>query len=467
MSKQSLLHWINEHHSSFTNMALKIWEHPELAYSEKYASNLQISVLKEAGFSIERSIGDVETAFLAEYGSGQPVIGILGEFDALPGLSQKVSAIRDEVLPYGPGHGCGHNLLGTAGVEAVLALKNAIDQEDLIGTIRYYGCPAEEELSGKTFMARAGAFGDLDCALTWHPGTSNEAMNYSLQAMTSMKFYFKGKTAHAGIAPHAGRSALDAVELMNVGSNYMREHVLDGSRIHYCITNGGLVPNVVPDEASVWYYLRGVTKDYVKSMQDRLQKIAKGAAMMTETEVSWEILASPYETFPNQILNDQMYENMLQLGSPIFTEEEQVFAQDLVNTLDPTIFEIPKNTIGTVEGELLSNTLQNNKHLIGTTIGGSTDVGDVCWITPVGQIMTTCAPVGVQFHTWQATASFGSSIGIKGMHFAAKTLALTAYDLLLNKDNILDNAKKEFNERTKGRIYVPGIPEEVKAPSTR
>jgi aminobenzoyl-glutamate utilization protein B len=455
LSKQNLLQWFEEHQASFSDMARKIWEHPEMSYEEKYASNLQMVELKEEGFTIETSIGGIQTAFMAEYGSGKPIIGILGEYDALPGLSQTVSPSRQEVIPNGPGHGCGHNLLGTAGVEAVVAIKKAIEQEGLIGTIRYYGCPAEELLSGKTFMARAGAFDDLDCVLTWHPGTANEITNSSLQAMTSIKFNFKGTTAHAGVAPHAGRSALDAVELMNVGSNYMREHVPDGSRIHYVITNGGLAPNIVPGEASVWYYLRAATKDIVKEMQNRLQKIAQGAAMMTETEVTWEILASPYETFPNEILNDLLYDNMLQLNELIYTEEEKSFAKDLAGTLNT------KNMIENEVEELLPTNCLNNKSLIGTTFGASTDVGDVCWIKPVGQIMTTCAPVGVQFHTWQATASFGSSIGIKGMHYAAKTMALTAYDLLLNKDNVLEKAKAEFNASTKGKQYVPGIPKET------
>lgn len=457
LCKQNILQWINEHHPSFTDMAQKIWENPELSYGEIYASELQISRLIEAGFDIKKRIGNVQTAFVAEYGTGKPIIGILGEFDALPGLSQKVSPAREEVVQNGPGHGCGHNLLGTAGVEAVLALKQVMDQARLPGTIRYYGCPAEEELSGKTFMARAGAFDDLDCALTWHPGTSNEVTNNSLQAMTSMKFYFKGITAHAGAAPHAGRSALDAVELMNVGSNYMREHILDGSRIHYCITNGGLTPNIVPDKASVWYYLRGATKKIVKEMEKRLQKIAQGAALMTETEITWEIVASPYETFSNDTLNDLIYDNMLQISSQEFTEEEISFTKELVSTLN-TNSEV---RLEEFMEEVLPIACQNNKLLKGTTFGASTDVGDVCWITPVGQFMTTCAPAGVQFHTWQATASFGSSIGFKGMHFAAKTMALTLYDLLLNKDNVLEKAKKEFISSTKGKTYVPGIPDSM------
>lgn len=463
MSKENILEWIQSNQEMFTEMAQKIWENPQIAYEEMFAADLQMTTLKEAGFTIRTSIGGAPTAFVAEYGSGHPIIGILGEYDALPGLSQTVSAVHTEVVPNGPGHGCGHNLLGTAGVEAIMAVKEAMDDRGIKGTIRYYGCPAEEVLSGKTFMAREGVFDDLDCALTWHPASSNFVANMSMQAMVSVKFYFKGITAHAAGAPHAGRSALDAVELMNVGSNFMREHMLDGSRIHYVITNGGLAPNIVPDQASVWYYLRAATKEQVDEMLRRVKKIAKGAAMMTETEVRSEILAFAYETLPNDVLNDVMYENMKQAGEIHFTESELEFARELVGTVDPSIVEMSKKQFGGQIDELLPTTLDYYRHLKGVSVGGSTDVGDVSWITPVGQIMTTCSPVGVQAHSWQATAAYGSSIGIKGMHFAAKSMALSLYDLLSNQDLIVQ-AREEFAKATLGKPYIPGIPEEVEPP---
>jgi aminobenzoyl-glutamate utilization protein B len=458
MSKQNILQFIGSYQSEFTDMAKKIWDHPQVAYEEKYASDLQISKLKEEGLTITSPIGGISTAFVAEYGTGKPIIGILGEYDALPGLSQKIGAVQEQVVSNGPGHGCGHNLLGTAGVEAVIALKKIMEENILSGTIRYYGCPAEEVLSGKTFMARAGVFTDLDCALTWHPWTSNQVVNRSMQAMVSIKFNFKGIPAHAAASPHAGRSALDAVEIINIGANYLREHVPDGSRIHYVITNGGLAPNIVPEHASVWYYLRAATKDQVEDMLRRVQKIAQGAALITETEVNSEMEAFAYNTLPNDALNDLMYENMQESDSLRFTKEEQSFAQDLVKTIAPNILS------GNTADELLPITYQNDKQTKGKTMLGSTDVGDVSWITPVGTIMTTCAPVGVQLHSWQATSSFGSSIGIKGMHFAAKTMALSAYDLLLNKDNVLDRIKEEFQKSTEGKPYVPGIPDEVNPP---
>lgn len=447
MSKIDILSWLEQHQHTFTEMAQQIWDHPQLAYEEEYASHLQMDALKDAGFSVQNPVNGMKTAFIAEYGNGKPIIGILGEFDALPGLSQKANAVQEEVSPGEPGHGCGHNLLGTAGVEAVIALKEKMTAENLQGTIRYYACPAEEVLSGKTYMAKAGVFDDLDCALTWHPGSANTVMNKSLQAMVSIKFHFKGTTAHAAAAPHAGRSALDSVEIMNVGTNYLREHIRDGARIHYVITNGGLAPNIVPEDASVWYFLRGGTKDEVEDMLRRVKNIAKGAALMNETEVESEILAFPYETLPNDRLNHCMYGNMEASDPMIFTEAEQAFAEQLVQTIH--------NSEKT--DEILPTTISYGAYEAGASIPGSTDVGDVSWIVPTGSVNTTCAPVGVALHSWQATASFGTSIGYKGMHLAASTMALTAFDLLQNKGNILEQAQDEFEQRTNGRKYVAGV----------
>ncbi|WP_413377632.1 amidohydrolase [Alkalihalobacillus sp. 1P02AB] len=463
MGKQKIVQVINSNQSEFTDMAKKIWNHPQVAYEEEYASSLQMSKLEEEGFTIQSNIAGISTAFVAEYGGGKPIIGILGEYDALPGLSQHVSTVKEAIISDGPGHGCGHNLLGTAGVEAVVALKKVMKEEGLSGTIRYYGCPAEEVLSGKTFMAREGVFHDLDCALTWHPGNSNTIINMSMQAVVSVKFHFKGITAHAASAPHAGRSALDGVELMNTGANYLREHVPDGSRIHYIITNGGLAPNVVPDEASVWYYLRGASKDKVDQLLRRVEKIAEGAAMMTETNVESEILAFAYETRPNQHLNELMYDNMEKYTDLVFTADEQAFAKQLVSSIDQSV-EKATGLFGSTVNELLPTNVQYNRELNGQSVGGSTDVGDVSWITPTGMVSTTCAPVGVQLHSWQATSSFGSTIGYKGMHLAAQIMSLTAYDLLNNKESVLEKAKDEFMRSSNGRQYVAGIPKEIKPP---
>ncbi|WP_312115114.1 amidohydrolase [Brevibacillus reuszeri] len=462
MAKSDLTSWIEANEHRFTDISRQIWEKPELGYTESFASELQISTLQEAGFHIRTGIGDVATSFIAEYGSGHPIIGILGEFDALPGLSQEVSPAYQPLVQNGPGHGCGHNLLGTAGVEAVIALKDRMDAEKIKGTIRYYGCAAEELLSGKTFMARAGAFDDLDCALTWHPGSANTTSNVRFQALSAIEFYFSGVTAHAGSAPHLGRSALDAVELMNVGANYMREHVPDGTRIHYQITNGGMAPNIVPDNASVYYFLRGASRKQVDELQARLIKIAQGATMMTETSVRWDIKAGCYDTLPNLVLNEHMYLQAADAGQMEFTEEEESFAKSLCQTIAAVATETEK--AGNREDILLDSAFYHDLKQVGKSVGASTDVGDVSWITPVGQVTTTCAPRGVQVHTWQATASFGSTLGMKGMHHAAKIMAMTAYDLLHNEDGVLDRAKAEFVESTKGFTYRAGIPDDVKPP---
>ncbi|WP_353625848.1 amidohydrolase [Bacillus sp. JCM 19041] len=273
MSKEMVTAWLENEKQRFEKMAKDIWDHPQIAYEETYAASLQMKQLETAGFSVQANVAGIETAFVAEYGAGKPILGVMGEYDALPGLSQAVSPTYEPLEEDGPGHGCGHNLLGTAGVAAVLALKEQMGNGEISGTIRYYGCPAEEVLSGKSFMARTGVFDDLDCVLTWHPGSSNLVVNMSMQSAASVKFHFKGITAHAAGAPHAGRSALDAVEIMNVGANYLREHVVDGTRIHYVITNGGLAPNVVPEEASVWYYVRGASKEAVEEVLERVKKM--------------------------------------------------------------------------------------------------------------------------------------------------------------------------------------------------
>src|SRR5699024_1417608 len=296
---------------------------------------------------------------------------ILGEFDALPGLSQTATPAKEEVTPDGPGHGCGHNLLGTAGVEAVAALKEIMERDGLSGTIRYYGCPAEEVLSGKTHMAKAGVFDDLDSALTWHPMMGNAPMHTSTQSMVSIKFHFKGKPAHAAASPEAGRSALDSVEMMNIGVNYLREHVPDGTRMHYTITDGGLAPNIVPETASVWYFLRAGSKEEVEGILGRVQNIAKGAALMNETDVESEIIGFPYESLPNDPLNEVMYHNMLKSTPLEYTKEEQSFAEELAQSLP---------TAGKSADELLPASISFHPYQPGLSSPGSTDVGDVSWI---------------------------------------------------------------------------------------
>lgn len=448
MSKETIIDWLEQNKDTYTEMAQDIWDHPQIAYEETYASELQQKELQDKGFTVRNNIGEVETAFVAEYGQGQPIIGILGEFDALPGLSQTATPTKEEVSPNGPGHGCGHNLLGTAGVEAIVALKEKMEKDGLAGTIRYYGCPAEEVLSGKTHMAKTGIFDDLDSALTWHPMMKNAPMNISTQSMVSIKFHFKGKPAHAAASPEAGRSALDSVEMMNIGVNYLREHVPDGTRMHYTITDGGLAPNIVPETASVWYFLRASSREEVEGILHRVKNIAKGAALMNETEVESEILGFPYESLPNDPLNELMYQNTLQSKPLEYTKEEQEFVENLAQTLP---------TAGKPFDELLPTDISYAPYQAGVSSPGSTDVGDVSWITPTGMVTTTCTPVGTALHSWQATAAFGTQIGYKGMHLAASTMALSAYDLLNNEDGVLEKARETFDKLRDGKEYQPGV----------
>ncbi|PAD21982.1 amidohydrolase [Terribacillus saccharophilus] len=465
MSKKELVRNLEELEHVTGSLALDIWQHPQIAYKETYASTAQKDVLADAGFRITDNIGGMQTAFYAEYGSGHPTIGILGEFDALPGLSQSSKPYKDPVRDNAPGHACGHHLLGTAGVEAVLGLKQLIDQGKVNGTIRYYGCPAEEVLSGKTFMAREGVFDDLDCCLTWHPGTSNVVQNYSTQAMISIKFRFHGVPAHAAGAPHAGRSALDAVEIMNIGANYLREHLVDGTRIHYSITNGGQAPNIVPDEAEVWYYLRGENRDQVEDMLVRMHDIAKGAALITGTSTSHELLANCYHMLTNDTMDTLNYRNMEDYPMESFTSDEVAYAAILRKSMDPKLIEESRRQLQLDYNDILPTKNFYNITMKDTTMPGSTDVADVSWITPLASIGTTCGPIGTQVHAWQATAVFGTSIGLKGMHYAARIMALTAYDLL-TEPALVEQAKAEFIRATADKPYQAGLDETVLAPGT-
>lgn len=466
--KKQLFNQMEQSEATFAKMAKEIWDNPQIGYEETFAFALQKNFLVEHGFRITTKIGEVETAFIAEWGAGAPIIGFLGEFDALPGLSQRTTATQSSIVDGGPGHGCGHNLLGTAGVEAVTALKNIMEAENLVGTIRYYACPAEELLSGKSYMARAGAFDDLDIVYTWHPGTFNMVVHPSMQALTGVEFFFSGRTAHAAGAPHLGRSALDGVEIMNVGANYLREHVPDGSRIHYQITNGGLAPNIVPDKASVYYFLRGATRDAVDDLLRRLIRVAEGAAHMTETTVRWEIRSGCYDSLPNMTLNNQMYAQWQEIPPIDFTEEEQVYAKALQQSIEPSVLAGANHQLammGVDVSQLFTKEPLNIPQLFRQSMPGSSDLGDVSWIAPLGQVTTVCAPHGVQVHTWQATSSFGTSIGMKGMHYAAKTMAGAALDSLLNPE-IIVNARAEFDRLRAGKEYICAIPDNVMPPKS-
>ena len=463
MDKNEIFKLIDDNKDLLVNTAKKLWEKPETSLNEEKSSKLQMNILKEEGFSIEENVGDMPTAFVAEYGNGKPILGVLGEYDALAGMSQKVKANREPIIKGEPGHGCGHNLLGTAGIGAVLAIKEAIDKGEIEGTIRYYGCPAEETLTGKVFMARDGVFDDLDSAITWHPMQANSVWSSSSLAMNSVRFNFEGQAAHASSSPEMGRSALDAVELMNVGVNYLREHVNEKARIHYSITNGGGSPNIVPDAASVWYYIRAPKREEVEEIFERIKKIAKGATMMTETEVDWKFQAACYDVLANEKLGEVITSNMKEIGGPDFDKKEKEFAEELAKSFDKGQ---KKKVMGGAPEEVIEQSLHGDviePYDKGEVMSGSTDVGDVSWITPLAQFTAATWPVGTAVHTWQAVAASGSSIGHKAMIFSSKTLAGTLFDLYQDPE-LIDEAKEEFKENTKEKDYKTPLPENVEPP---
>lgn len=440
-----------------------LWANPETAYKEFKAVAAIKEVLLADGFTLTDQVGGVPTAFMAAWGKGKPIIGFLAEYDALPGLSQKLSAEQEPVMEGAPGQGCGHNLLGVATLGAVLGLKQEMIEQNLPGTIIYYGCPAEEVVTGKPFMARAGAFDICDVALAYHPGRSNSTSLDSSNGLNSAVFHFKGRTAHAGGDPHNGRSALDAVELMNVGANYLREHVITDVRIHYVIKEGGLAPNIVPDKASVWYYVRAPKRASIDETYNRLVKVANGAAMMTETELEIEFLGGCYNTLPNQVLTELLHDSLIAVGPEPWSKADIAFAKAL-NDKQPVKYAEALKQLELSEGKQIVDFVSPITKT-GKIGGGSTDVGDVGHIVPTASFNTATNNIGAPGHNWQITACAGSSLGHKGMIYAAKTMAYAA-NRLLREPELVVKAKAEFAEATKGTPYLCPIPAEVRVPGT-
>lgn len=460
-----IIEYINTQDEKLPYIAKEIWDHPQIALQERFAAALLAKELEAHGFSIEWGAGGMPTAFVASWGAGKPIIGILGEYDALPGLSQNVSTTKEPLEVGGPGHGCGHNLFGTACMGAVVALKAAMERENIPGTIRFYGCPAEETLVGKIFMARDGVFDDLDAALTWHPGSTNVVSNGSCLALNSFKVNFHGVASHAAVEPQSGRSALDGVMLMDVGVNYLREHVMQAARIHSVVTSGGQAPNVVPAFAQVWYFVRAPHRDQVEEIYARMLEIAKGAALMSGTQHEIEIITAGYEVLPNNTISNLIFEKMQSVDDMKFTEQERTFARELQATFpegsvardyawtDKATSEALST--GDLEDPLWERVLLHSE--TPPLTGGSTDVGDVSWITPTGQMTTCCWPLGTPAHSWQTVVSSGSSIGSKGMLFAAKGMALAGLDLL-TKPDLLTHAKEDFVTAKNGQVYINALP---------
>ena len=418
-------------YDQYKNIALQIWNHAELGYKEVKSSALLQETLKKEGFTVESGVAEIPTAFVATYGSGQPVIGILAEFDALPGLAQEAVPEKKSIAGKPGGHGCGHHLFGTASVAAGIEIKKLIEQKKLSGTIKVFGCPAEEGGSGKVYMVRAGLFNNVDAVVHWHPGNENGVTMTSALANSSAKFRFYGLSAHAAASPENGRSSLDAVESMDYMVNLMREHIPQETRIHYVITSGGKAPNVVPDYAEVYYYVRHPKRDQVKQIFERVVNAAKAAAMGTETKMDYEIIGGTHDLLLNRTLAEAMQKNLEAVGGVKYTAEEKAFAEKIQNSFTfkyPAVEEAEKVKPLKIESD---------------AGGGSTDVGDVSYVVPtVGLRAATWAP-GTPAHSWQAVACGGTEIGTKGMNVAAKTMAMTAIDLFTNPA-LIQQAKDEF-----------------------
>jgi aminobenzoyl-glutamate utilization protein B len=433
---------IDAKRDAYAGVALQIWNFAEVGYQETKSSALLQSQLKAAGFTVQAGVAEIPTAFVASYGSGKPVIGILGEFDALPGLSQKAVPDRQPVTTGAPGHGCGHHLFGTGSMAAAIAVKEWLVANKRPGTIRFYGTPAEEGGAGKVYMLRAGLFDDVDSVIGWHPGDHNEASASSTLANINAKFRFRGLSAHAAAAPDKGRSALDGVLAMAHMVDMMREHVPQETRIHYVITNGGLAPNVVPDFAEVYMYARHNDMTILDGIWDRIVKAGEGAALGTGTKMDFEIMGAVYNVLSNDYLSSLQRKNLEQVGGVTYTPEEVAFAESLRKTLSPPMLPLgSQEKIVATRGEVAS---------------ASTDTGDVSWKLPTVQLTAATWVPGTPAHSWQAVAAGGTQIGVKGMMVAAKTMALTAIDLFSDPTHI-QKARAEFEQKTAGHTYKSRI----------
>ncbi|WP_337101048.1 M20 family metallopeptidase [Paenibacillus sp. YIM B09110] len=453
----------------FIRVSDQIWDNPETSFQETRSSQIVCEALEEEGFKVQKGVGGLDTGFVADYGSGKPVIAILGEFDALANLSQRAgSASYEPLVPGGNGHGCGHNLLGAGSLAAAVAVKDYIKLHGLTGTVRYYGCPAEETGSGKAFMAKAGLFADVDSAFCWHPASSNGVMHMSSLANVHVYFRFKGRSAHAGATPHLGRSALDAVELMNVGVNYLREHMIDQARIHYAITNsGGHSPNVVQAEAEVVYLIRAPKSEQVSELFERVKNIAKGAALMTETSTEFIVEGATSNLIPNVTLEKAMHGHLSALGVPVYTEEEESFAKAIYASIPQEDISFAAKQVGKSAAAYLSEhplsatIMPYAEHMV--VMPASTDVADVSWNVPTAQCVTATWTYGTPIHAWQTVAQGKTSYAHKGMLLAGKTMASTAVEALLRPE-LITEAKKELAARLDGESYVSPIPAGVEPP---
>ena len=455
-NKHVIWDFVSKNQKRFQELADKVWSTPETCYSEQNSMSAHVDELIYLGFSVTKGIANIPTAVVGEYGTDGPIIAFLGEYDALAGLSQKADVFHQDPVKKGEnGHGCGHNLLGSASMQAAVALRDWLKDSNLPGVVRYYGCPAEEGGAAKTFMVRDKIFEDVDAAITWHPGCLPGIVKGSSLANCRVDFTFEGRASHAAVSPHLGRSALDAIELMNVGVNYMREHMPDKARIHYAlIDGGGISPNVVQAKAKVRYVVRDETTPKMMELLERVKEIAKGAALMTQTKVKTKILAGVSNLLYNETLGNIMQGNLDQLGAPEFSKEEHLYAKKYQDTLTRKDIESAYSHAGIdlVEGQVLAETVVAGD-VKPVDMGGSTDVADVSWVVPTVSLWGANYAIGTPFHSWQMTAQGKSSIAIKGMTHAAMVMAATGSDLILNK-TILDDAWSEHNKTIEKEGYM-------------
>lgn len=432
-------------------LSMELWDYSETALDEEQSAALLAERLEEEGFTVERDVADMPTAFVASYGSGRPIIGILAEYDALPGVgNEPVPERMPREDGTTAGHGCGHNVFGAASTAGAIALKRALEEQDVSGTIRLYGTPAEETVVGKVYMAREGLFEDLDAAIEWHPSTETKTINQPGLAMNNFTVEFHGQSAHGASDPWNGRSALDAVELMNYGVNMMREHIEPTARIHYVIEDGGEAPNVVPDYAKVWYYVRDIDRDRVASHYDRILNIAEGAALSTETTHDVHLTTGVHERLLIRPLQETVQANLEHVGPPAFDEEEQDFARQMQETLD-------------IEPEGFDAELEPLEDEPEDPSGGSSDVAEVSYSTPTVGFRVATTPANVPWHSWCVAASHGTPAAVKGGSVATKVIALTAFDLFTEAD-LREQAQATFDELTNGEPYQSPIPDDQEPP---
>ncbi|MFN0198160.1 MAG: amidohydrolase [Planctomycetaceae bacterium] len=435
--KQQVIQSVVDREAETWDKALKIWNWAEPGYMEVKSSKLLADWLESHGFQVTRGVANIPTAFVASVGDQPPIIGILGEFDALPGLSQTATPDREPIEGRSYGQGCGHHLFGAASASAAIALAEQIKSGKLKGTVRFYGCPAEEGGSGKVFMVRAGLFDDCSAVLHWHPSHANAAGDRSTMARMAVRFRFRGTAAHASMSPELGRSALDAVELMNYAVQLLREHVPEMTRIHYVITDGGDAPNVVPQDAEVYYYVRHPEAEKLISIYRRVVRCAQAASLATDTELTVNYEGGIVELLPNDILTNVARENLQALNDLKYDQDELKFALKIQESLDE---------------KLPLYSLKNVVDLDGAMSRGSTDVGDVSWVVPTGGFNTACWVPGTPPHSWQAVAAGGMSIGRKGMQLAAKVMAASAWDLY-TQPLLIDQARAELKNRLGKKAY--------------